>query len=178
VKVRLAPHISEHDLRNGLTQKDICVNQAENRVHSEEARCGAPNTPKNNDEISIRKVIHDVGNGFKFVDETVERIRLIHLVTYPVDKIECNKSTAVDKIKDAIEHILPCFVQDYELKRFEDFLSVKLSAHPGFERTPRRECRVLDTSDHDYYITNGDEKYDVFQQWSSSILDAISKSRS
>ena len=91
-------------------------------------------------------------------------------MTYPVDKIKKFKSTARDKIKDVIEHILPCFAQDDDMKRFDDFLSDQLSAHPGFERTPRGDHY---RSDHDYYITNGDEKHDVFQQWSLSIFDAI-----
>ena len=72
VKVRLAPHISFNDLYHGSTEKDICVNQAKNRVTSKEAHCGAPGTPTNDDEITIRKVINTLGNGFKPVDETVE----------------------------------------------------------------------------------------------------------
>jgi len=94
VKVRLAPHIIALDLEDGNTENDICVNQANKRDNSKKARCGAPNTPKNNDEIVIRKAINALGNGFKSVDEMVERIRLIHLVTYPLDEIWRRKSKA------------------------------------------------------------------------------------
>ena len=128
----------------------------------------------NDDEIAIRKVINTLGNGFKSVDETVERIRLIHLVSYPMDEIKYYKAAARDKIKDAIEHILPCFAQDYKLKHFDEFLSDKLSAHSEFERTPR--AKNIISGDHDYYITNGDEKHDVFQQWCLSILDTVANS--
>ena len=104
----------------------------------------------------------------------VERIRLIHLVTYPLDEIWRRKAKARDTIKDAIEHILPCFAQDYELKHFDEFLSDKLLTHSGFERTPRDDDFE---ADHDYYITNGDEKHDVFHQWCLSILDTVLNSR-
>jgi len=174
VKVRLAPHISADDLECGYTDKDICVNQALNRVNSKGALCGVPGTPMNEDEIAIRNVIETLGMGFKSVDEVVERIRLIHLVSYPMDEIINNKATALDKIRDAIEHILPCFAQDYELKNFDEFLSDKLLTHSGFERTRRDEGWA---ADHDYYITNGDEKHDVFQQWCLSILDMVSNSQ-
>ena len=137
VKVRLAPHISEKDLLYGHTGNDIYMNQADNRVTSKEARCGAPDSPMNDDEISIRKVINTLGNGFESVDEAVERICLIHLVSYPMDKIEYFKATARNKIRDAMEHILPCFAQDHGLEYFDEFLSDKLSAHSGFERPPR-----------------------------------------
>ena len=105
----------------------------------------------NEDEITVRRVIYTLGKGFKSVDETVELIRLIHLVSYPINDIKHCKATARDKIKDAIEHILPCFPEEYELKRFEEFLSYKLSSNPGFERT-RRSGSIYEL-DHDYYIT-------------------------
>ena len=97
VKVKLAPHISEHDLWYGETEKDICVNEAKNRVNSEKARCGAPGTPQNEDEIAIRNTINASNGGFELVNKTVERIRLIHLLSYPVGDIWSYKARSKEE---------------------------------------------------------------------------------
>ena len=163
------------DLYWGKTEEDICVNGAKNRVNSEKARCGAPGTPQNEDEIAIRNTINASNGGFESVDKTVERIRLIHLLSYPVGDIEYWKAPTRDNIKQAIENILPCFADEGQLKTFDEFLEEELSARPGFERVPRVE---RGSRDHDYYIRNKakgneNEKLDVFNMWSESILKVI-----
>ena len=179
VKVKLAPHISKDDLWAGETGNDICVNEAKNRVNSEKARCGAPGTPQNEDEIAIRNTINASNGGFESVDKTVERIRLIHLLSYPVGDIEYWKAPTRDNIKQAIENILPCFADEGQLKTFDEFLEEELSARPGFERSPRdQRNHLLSRDDHDYYIRNKaneneNEKLDVFNMWSESILKVI-----
>lgn len=171
VDVELASHISPVDLEFGTIDKDICVSEAHNRVNSVEARCGAPGTSITDDERAIRETINA---GFKFVDKAVERIRLIHLVCYPMNCIARQQATARDSLKDAIEHIIPCFAPRSHLKTFDEFLNDRLLAHPGFRRTPRDKQHY--SSDHDYYITNapnGNDKYDVFEEWTSSIFNIL-----
>jgi hypothetical protein len=79
----------------------------------------------------------------------------------------------MDNIVQAIENILPCFADEGQLKTFDEFLEEELSARPGFERSPRVNSHVSD-----YYIRNKangnkDEKFDVFNMWSESILKVI-----
>lgn len=174
VKVRLAPHITPNGLRFGHVHKDICLSEAENRVKSKEARCGRPGSEMNDDEVAIRKEINNSDGGFNTVDEVVERIRLVHLLSYPMEKIEHNKSISRDKIKDAMESIIPCFASISKLTTFEDFLNKKLKEYPGFKRIPRPEWS--DDAKHDYTISDGTTEYDVFEEWCSSLRDALSKS--
>merc|ERR1711935_445179 len=123
VAVRLAPHISTSDQYWGHTDKDICVSEAKNRIDSDKARCGPPGSAVNDDERAIRRVINSSTSKFKGVDEVVERIRLAHLASYPVHLIEHNKKQGYDYIKDAIEHIIPCFPSNTKLKTYKVFLN-------------------------------------------------------
>jgi len=175
VNVRLAPHIAPADLFNGKLQKDICVNEAENRVKSIEARCGRPGNKMNEDEVAIRKEVNDSTGGFDRVDEVVERIRLVHLLSYPMEKIKWSKSTARDSLKDAIESIIPCFGSMTKFQTFDDFLSNELAEYPGFKRIPRPEDLIFDGK-HDYIISDGGTEHDVFKEWCASIHDALPKS--
>eukprot|EP00555_Chaetoceros_dichaeta_P012359 CAMPEP_0198268714 /NCGR_PEP_ID=MMETSP1447-20131203/38480_1 /TAXON_ID=420782 /ORGANISM="Chaetoceros dichaeta, Strain CCMP1751" /LENGTH=127 /DNA_ID=CAMNT_0043959921 /DNA_START=367 /DNA_END=750 /DNA_ORIENTATION=- len=126
-----------------------------------------------NDEVAIRKEINTADGGFNTVDEVVERIRLVHLLSYPVEKIENYKSNARDKIKDAIESIIPCFASISKLITFEDFLIKKLTEYPGFKRIPRYTDQFYS---HDYKISDGTTEYHVFEEWCSCLRDALPKS--
>ena len=173
VNVRLITHITDHDLRTGRLKNDIGVNEAKNRVNSAGARCGRPERKLNADEIAIRKEINSTAGGFKSVDEAVEKIRLVHLLSYPMEKIEYHRTKSHDTMKDAIESIIPCFASNKKLKTFEDFLSKKLLAYPGFEKdTSSKNCH---SKSHNYMISDGVTEYDVFKEWSSSLLDALQK---
>jgi len=130
----------------------------------------------NDDEVAIRKEINTSDGGFNTVDEVVERIRLVHLLSYPMEKISFDKSPARDIIKDAIESIIPCLDSNAKLNTFEDFLSRKLTEYPGFKRIPRSRRGGLDAGKHDYTISDGTTEYDVFEEWCSSLQDALPKS--
>merc|ERR1719491_772649 len=173
VTVRLAPHIDSEMLKWGRTDTDICVSEAKNRIESDKARCGPPGSAVNDDERAIRRVVNSSTGKFKGVDEVVERIRLAHLASYPVHLIKNWKKKGYDCIKDAIEHIIPCFPSNPKLKTFEAFLDEKLLAHPGFKKTP--EVANSRDGDHDYYIENEDcsTRIDVFKEWSSSLKEAL-----
>merc|ERR1719491_1241187 len=173
VTVRLAPHIDSEMLKWGRTDTDICVSEAKNRIESDKARCGPPGSAINDDERAIRKIVNSSTGKFKGVDEVVERIRLAHLASYPVHLIEYRKKKGYDYIKDAIEHIIPCFPSNPKLKTFDAFLNEKLLAHPGFKRTSVDADSFA--GDHDYYIENEDcsTRIDVFKEWSSSLQEAL-----
>ena len=177
VNVRLITHITESDLVHGSLENDIGVNEAKNRVNSTGARCGRPESKLNADEIAIRKEINSTAGGFKSVDEAVEKIRLVHLLSYPMEKIKYYRTKSRDTMKDAIESIIPCFASNKKLKTFEDFLSKKLLAYPGFKRIPRsKDDHFLFASlRDDYMISDGVTEYDVFKEWSSSLHDALQK---
>jgi len=57
---------------------------------------GPPETPTNADGITIRETINASADGFKPVDEAVERIHLIHLVSYQMNCTERYKAEAQD----------------------------------------------------------------------------------
>jgi len=174
VNVRLAPHITENNVMWGHLEKDICISEAKNRVKSVDARCGRPGSEMNDDELAIRKEISSTAGEFTHVDEVVEQIRLVHLLSYPMEKVECNKNSARDNIKDAIESIIPCFASNTELKSFDNFLAEKLLAYPGFKRDKIKRVDVeYDSSDHDYIISDGVTKHDVFKEWCSILCEAL-----
>ena len=176
VNVRLITHITDRALLNGRLENDIGVNEAKNRVNSAGARCGRPESKLNADEIAIRKEINSTAGGFKSVDEAVEKIRLVHLLSYPMEKIVYYRTKSRDTMKDAIESIIPCFASNKKLKTFEDFLSKKLLAYPGFKRIPRSkdDDDYMSSLTH-YMISDGVTEYDVFKEWSSSLHDALQK---
>ena len=173
VNVRLITHITDNDLRYGQLANDIGVNEAKNRVNSTGARCGRPESKLNADEIAIRKEINSTAGGFKSVDEVVEKIRLVHLLSYPMEKIEFCRTKSRDTMKDAIESIIPCFPSNKKLKTFEDFLSKKLLAYPGFKRDISPKNTLSES--HNYMISDGVTEYDVFKEWYSSLHDALQK---
>jgi len=175
VNVRLITHIADFDLQWGRLENDIGVNEAKNRVNSADARCGRPESKVNADEIAIRKEINSTAGGFKSVDEAVEKVRLVHLLSYPMERIRFNRTKSRDTMKDAIESIIPCFASNKKLKTFEDFLSKKLLAYPGFKRIPRSKDDNYTSSLTDYMISDGVTEYDVFKEWASSLHDALQK---
>merc|ERR1712008_242461 len=164
VNVRLITHITHNSLNYGRVEEDIGVNEAKNRVNSTGARCGHPESKLNADEIAIRKEINSTAGGFKSVDEVVEKIRLVHLLSYPMEKISRNVTKSRDTMKDAIESIIPCFASNKKLKTLEDFLSNKLLAYPGLKRDISSKSFYFES--HNYMISDGATKYDVFKEWS------------
>ena len=87
----------------------------------------------------MRKEINNSAGGFNNMGEVVERVRLIHLLSYPVEKIMYDKSSAPDKLKDAIESIIPCFGSNKKLQTFDHFLRKKFTEYHGFTRISRRD---------------------------------------
>ena len=172
VKVHLTPHITPDDLVLGRLEKDICISEVENRVKSIDARCGRPGSKMNEDEVAIRNEINTSEGGFITVDEVVERIRLVHLLSYPMDMIKRRRLLARDKIKDAVESIIPCFDSNAKLTTFEDFLNKKLTEYPEFKRIP---CPTGSDEKYDYGLSDGTTEYDVFKEWCSSLHDALPK---
>jgi hypothetical protein len=81
----------------GNDRKRYLCQRSENRVKSEKARYGAPGTPQNEDEIAIRNTINASNGEFESVDKTVERIRLIHLLSYPVGDIWSYKARSKEE---------------------------------------------------------------------------------
>jgi len=178
VDVRLAPHISPHDLEMGDIEKDICISEAENRVTSIKARCGLPANEMNDDEIAIRNEINNSADGFDTVDKVVERIRLDHLLSYQMETMKYRKSIARDSLKDAIESIILCFPSNTKLQTFDNFLCEKITEYPGFKRIPRKGGEFHEyAKTHDYIISDGTTEYDVFKEWCSSLQEALPKSK-
>lgn len=128
----------------------------------------------NDDEIAIRKEINNSAGGFNNVGEVVERVRLIHLLSYPVEKIMYDKSSARDKLKHAIESIIPCFGSNTKLQTFDHFLRKKLTEYHGFTRISRRD--EFSRKKNYYIISDGTTEHDIFKEWCSSLYDALPKS--
>ena len=169
VPVRLCPHISPDALRDGRVEEDICVAQVEVRVDSNEAHCGFAA-----DETSIRNDITSSANGFGLVDASVERIRLSYLATYPTDSIKRWKWIACDKIREAIDILIP-HVNLNNLKSYDQFLQGVLEEHPGWRTRIRNTSdRSYGTEPHDLYIErDGETPIDVFKEWQAHIQDAM-----
>jgi len=190
VRVRLCPFISESDLRWGHTDKDICIVQAKNLVDSSNARCGDPNSVRNDDEKAIRRTIEGETDGsrntdgFDKVNQIIEMTRLLYLVLYPTEKIEFNKTKARDKIKEAIEHIIPRLQltdNDNTSLTFDAFVD-QLSTHTGFKKIQRPneledQPGVWDEDHHYYIVSDSDQriKIDVFYEWSRAIRETVEK---
>merc|ERR1740124_559751 len=125
VSVKLCAYISPDDLEFGRVHEDTCVASAEFSVDSSAARCGKPGQPQGSDEIMIRKVIDKSVNGFNGVNESVEKIRLSYLATYPINNFSTyggTKSKAIRKIKEAIECIIPRVNVGSDLTTYDQYV--------------------------------------------------------
>ena len=170
VTVRFCPHISPSALEHGQVHEDVCVAQVKVRVDSNEAHCGFAAY-----ETSIRNDITSSANGFGLVDESVERIRLSYLATYPTDLIKLFKWKACDKLREAIDVLIPHVNLD-KLKTYGLFLQDKLEKYPGWS------IRIKNTSNsctygkdpYDLYIErDGETTIDVLKEWQAHIQDVM-----
>ena len=170
VPVRLCPHISPHALRDGRVEEDICVAQVKVRVDSNEAHCGFAA-----DETSIRNDITSSANGFGLVDASVERIRLSYLATYPTDSIKWFRWKGCDKIREAIDILIP-HVNLNNLKSYDQFLQDKLEEYPGWSIriTHKGNVGSSENEEHDLYIEKkGETPIDVLKEWQAHIQDVM-----
>ena len=121
--MKLCTYISSEDLNCGRVHQDTCVASTKFIVDSSAARCGKPGKPQSSDEIIIRRVIDKSVNGFNGVNQSVEKIRLLYLIKYPIDYVHTRfRSEAICKIKDAIECIIPRINVTNDLKTYDQYL--------------------------------------------------------